>query len=240
MSNQSRHGCCSANPTPPHPNPTQLDVYNIYVRDCSFLYLYAPLCMSTLLVAHRSCSQIHLPVIALYLSWTTYLAFYWPYLAFYWPVTVPNEFIGMLIELRNVRMCYIFYILYTPYPSTLAKSPSQSWAPQEFYDLATVLGLYSDPQMRLRPGFALASLPREALTSPLRVPFTLQVTCDPQDSIVGIPPSKGVIHGSCGSNLVLLACCCYAAMLLCFGIPIFGTAPAPQLLKQYHFYLLTI
>ena len=74
-----------------------------------------------------------------------------------WPVTVPNDFIGMLIELRNVRMCYIFYILYTPYPSTLAKSPSQSSAPQEFYNLATVLGFIlgstDEAPPWLRPGF---------------------------------------------------------------------------------------
>ena len=113
--------------------------------------------MSTLLVAHNSCSRFDLRVIALYLSWTTGLAFYWPYLAFYWPVTVPNVFTGMLIVLRNVRICYIFYILYIPYPSTLPKSPSQSWAPQGFYNLATVLGFIlgstDEAPPWLRPGF---------------------------------------------------------------------------------------
>ena len=178
------------------------------------------------------------------------------------PVLVLNDMFGLLLTLFGLllpcncpecvhwnvnwtaqcaNVLYIFYILYTPYPSTLAKSPSQSWSPQEFYmTLRRSWGLYSDPQMRLRPGFALASLPQTALTSAIRVPFTLQVTCDPEDSIVAIPPSKGVIHGSCGSNLRLLCCCCYAAMLLCCGIPIFAPAPAPQLLKHYVSYTITI
>jgi len=170
--------------------------------------------MSTLLVAHKSCSRIDLRVIALYLSWPTSLAFYCPYLAFYWPVTVPNVFTGMLIELRNVRMCYIYFIFYTPHTPAPWQNPLLSpELHRSFMTLRRSWGLYSDPQMRLRPGFALASLPQTALTSAIRVPFTLQVTCDPQDSIVGIPPSKGVIHGSCGSNLLLLCCCCYAALL---------------------------
>ena len=137
--------------------------------------------------------------------------------------------------------CVIYFIFYTPHTPAPWQNPLLSpELHRSFYDLATVLGLYSDPQMRLRPGFALASLPQTALTSAIRVPFTLQVTCDPQDSIVGIPPSKGVIHGSCGSNLALLCCCYYADMLLCFGTPIFAPAPAPHLLKQYLFHILTI
>ena len=83
--------------------------------------------------------------------------------------------------------------------------------------------------------------PREALTSSLRLQLTLQVTCDPQDTIAGIPPSKGVIHGSCGSNLAFAVApflCCSAALLLCC-FAIFATAPAPHLLSHYHFYLLT-
>ena len=135
----------------------------------------------------------------------------------------------------------IYFIFSTPHTPPPCQNPLLS--PQlhrSFYDLATVLSLYSDPQMRLCPGFALASLPQTALTSAIRVPFTLQVTCDPEDSIVAIPPSKGVIHGSCGSNLRLLCCCCYAAMLLCCGIPIFAPAPAPQLLQHYVSYTITI
>ena len=137
--------------------------------------------------------------------------------------------------------CVIYFIFYTPHTPAPWQNPLLSpELHRSFMTLRRSWGLYSDPQMRLRPGFALASLPQTALTSAIRVPFTLQVTCDPQDSIVGIPPSKGVIHGSCGSNLALLCCCYYAAMLLCFGTPIFAPAPAPHLLKQYLFHIQTI
>ena len=166
------------------------------------------------------------------------LACYWAVpvlndiLACYWPVTVPNYSIGMLIELRNVRMCYIFSILYTAF---LAASQNPPLSPELHRSLWPCDG----------PGFIVGSTgeallpPREALTSSLRLQLTLQVTCDPQDSIAGIPPSKGVIHGSCGSNLafaVVPFVCCYAA-LLCYTI--FATAPAPHLLKHYNFYLFT-
>ena len=166
------------------------------------LYLCASLCIYTLLVAHMCCWQIRLPVIGLYFSWTTFFAFYWP-------VNAPNYLIGILIELRNVRMCYIFYILYTPW---LTSSQNPPLSPELHRSLWPCDG----------PGFYVGSTgeaplpPREALPSSLRRQLTLQVTCDPQDSIARIPPSKGVIHGSCGPNLAFAIApfaCCYAALL---------------------------
>ena len=158
------------------------------------------------------------------------------------PVLVPNAIFGLLLTLFGLllacncpecvhwnvnctaqcaKVLYILYcIVYTPYPSTLAKSPSQSSAPQEFYNLATVLGFIlgstDEAPPWLRPGFTAPDGSYVRHWSSIYASGRLwSWGLDSGDSaqqgrhprLVWVEPGAAV--------LLLLCCCFYAAMLLC-------------------------